>query len=69
MNRGSQEEVIDMKEIKHETFRSDMMNFENDFAGYVISNREDQWKPRKCTFFRDDDKMKSWAYCSFQRER
>jgi hypothetical protein len=64
-----QGEVIDMKEIKHETFRSDMMSFENDFAGYVIGNYEDHWKTRKCTFFRDGNKMKSWAYCSFERER
>ena len=58
-----------MKEIKHETFRSNMTSFENDFAGYVIGNYEDHWKTRKCTFFRDDNKMKSWAYCSFERER
>jgi len=55
-----------MKEIKHETFRSGTMGFERDFADFLISNNKDHWKAKKCTFFRDSDKLNSWAFCSFE---
>jgi hypothetical protein len=60
--------MVDMKETKHETFRSDLASFESGFSGFMIENREDNWKPTSCTFFQDSDKSKSWAYCSFERE-
>jgi len=58
-----------MEDVKHETFRSGRMSFERDFANFLIGNHEDRWKVSNCTFFRSDDDMKSWAFCSFQRSR
>jgi len=56
-----------MKEIKHEIMRSGIMSFQKDFSDYLISNHKDHWKPSNCTFFRDNGKMKAWAFCSFER--
>jgi hypothetical protein len=58
-----------MKEIKHETFRSGSVGFDKDFADFLVANKEDHWKVDKCTFFRSDGDMRSWAFCSFRRSR
>lgn len=56
-----------MKETKHEILRSGFASFEKDFAEFLISNYRDHWKAGKCTFFKDNAEMKSWASCSFER--
>jgi hypothetical protein len=56
-----------MKDIKHETLRSERMSFEKDFSDYLIGNHKDHWKASKCTFFQSEEHMKSWAVCSFVR--
>jgi len=57
-----------MGETKHEAVRASMSSFETGFSDYMIENREGNWRPTRCTFFRDGDQKRSWAYCSFERE-
>ena len=56
-----------MKETKHEVFRSGVVNFQKEFAEFLMGNYRKHWKVSKCTFFRDNNNMKSWASCSFEQ--
>ena len=51
----------------NETFRSEPNTFYKNFADYLIIKRTDDWNVKNCTFFRDDDKDKMWAWCLFER--
>lgn len=55
-------------ENAYETFRSEISKFDKNFADYLIIKRTDQWSVKNCTFFRDDNKMKKWASCLFERK-
>jgi hypothetical protein len=59
-----------MKEIKYETMRSSAAattTFRKDFAVFLASRQKDDWNVNRCTFFRDDEKKKCWAFCAFER--
>jgi hypothetical protein len=58
-----------MKETKYETMRSSAATttFRKDFADFLASRQKDDWNVDRCTFFRDDEKKKCWAFCSFER--
>ena len=50
-----------------EAFRSDEDTFDKNFADYLIGRYQKGSHVKKCTFFRDDEKMKKWATCHFER--
>jgi hypothetical protein len=50
-----------------EAFRSDVGTFDKNFADYLIGRRQEGSTVKRCTFFRDDEKMKKWATCDFER--
>jgi hypothetical protein len=54
------------KELKHETFRAGTDSFDREFADFLVSMRQDNWSVKKCTFFHDGNRMKSWAFCAFE---
>ena len=58
-----------MKEIKYETMRSSAATttFRKDFADFLGSRQKDDWNVSKCTFYRDDEAKKCWAFCAFER--
>ncbi|MEE9609913.1 MAG: hypothetical protein V3W19_01610 [Desulfatiglandales bacterium] len=51
-----------------ETFRSEISKFDKNFADYLIIKGKEDWNVKNCTFFRDDNKMKKWASCLFERK-
>jgi hypothetical protein len=55
------------RESFFEAFRSDVETFDKDFADYLIGRHQEGSTVKKCTFFRDDEKMKKWATCHFER--
>lgn len=50
-----------------ETLRSGIDTFDRNFADYLICRRREGSTVKKCTFFRDDERMKKWAACYFER--
>jgi len=54
------------KELKHEAFRGRPDSFNREFAEFLVSRQRDNWSVRKCTFFHDGKRMKSWAFCTFE---
>ncbi len=54
-------------EYINETFRSEPDTFYKNFADYLIIKRTDHWNAKNCTFFRNDDKNRMWAWCLFER--
>jgi hypothetical protein len=55
------------RESFFEAFRSDVDTFDKDFADYLIGRHQEGSTVKKCTFFRDGEKMKKWATCHFER--
>ena len=50
-----------------EAFRSGVDTFDKNFADYLIGRYQEGNTVKKCTFFRDDETMKKWATCYFER--
>lgn len=55
------------EEFKRETFRAASDAFKREFGEFLMSRRWKRWRVRKCTFFRDGNRMGSWATCDFER--
>jgi hypothetical protein len=54
-------------ECIHEAFRSDIDTFDKKFGDYLVCRRKEDLNIKTCTFFRDDNKLKKWAACLFER--
>ena len=50
-----------------EAFRSDIDTFDKNFGDYLVSRRKEDLHIKTCTFFQDDNKLKKWASCLFER--
>ena len=66
IERNRRKEVMRMENKSFfEAFRSDEDSFDKNFADYLIGRYREGSTVKKCTFFRDDEKMKKWATCHF----
>lgn len=50
-----------------ESFRSNADTFDKNFADYLIERQKQGIRVKKCTFSLDDERLKKWATCHFER--